>query len=104
MISSIQQIIKENIPKIENEIKETKELYELLIKWSTLGTISKEEKKKIHEQLLDIVKSIPALAIFLAPFGSIILILLIKYLPFNILPSSFNDDDTIKLPESDEKL
>lgn len=84
-------IIDENKSNLINEIKETKELYELLIKWGKEGSVSDEEMEKIKEQLLDVLKSIPALAIFLVPFGSFILLIMIKILPFNILPSSFAD-------------
>ena len=88
----IKAIIERNLPKIEQEIDETKELYQLLKKWSHHNHLSKEEIKKVKSQLIDILKSIPALAIFIAPFGSILLYLLIKTLPFNILPSAFSDE------------
>ena len=51
-----------------------------------------EEKEKIKIQLLDICKSIPALAVFLLPGGALLLPLLIKLIP-DILPSAFRDDD-----------
>ena len=90
--NQIDKLIRTNLPKIEQEISETKELSQLLYKWSRQGTITSEEKKKIKTQLFDILKSIPTIAIFLVPFGTIILFLLIKYLPFNILPSSFAEE------------
>ena len=46
----------------------------------------------MQEQLIDVAKSIPALAIFALPGGGILLPVLIKVLPFNILPSSFQDE------------
>ena len=51
-----------------------------------------EEKQKVQNQLMDIVKTIPALAIFALPGGGILLPILIKVLPFNILPSSFQEE------------
>ena len=54
--------------------------------------LSEEERIKVREQLTDIAKSIPALAIFALPGGGILLPILIKVLPFNILPSAFSDD------------
>jgi hypothetical protein len=41
---------------------------------------------------MDVARSIPALAIFALPGGGILLPVLIKVLPFNILPSSFQDE------------
>ena len=83
--------VKKNLNKIMNEIMETKELSELLIK-STSNKLTIKEKQKVKEQLLDIAKSIPALAIFALPGGGLIFPVIIKVLPFNILPSSFQDD------------
>ncbi len=83
--------VKKNLDRIVKEIKDTKELYELLMK-ATNEPLSQEEKQKVQEQLMDIVKTIPALAIFALPGGGILLPILIKVLPFNILPSAFADD------------
>ena len=53
--------------------------------------IKREEKKKVKNQLLDICKSIPALAVFMLPGGALLLPLLIKLIP-DILPSAFKED------------
>jgi len=84
------EALKMNLDRIVNEVKETQELSTLLVK-ATHTNLSKEEKDKVQEQLMDILKTIPALAVFSLPGGAIILPLLIKLLPFNVLPSSFND-------------
>jgi len=83
-------VLRKNLDRIVTEIKETQELYTLLLK-STHASLSPEEKGKVRAQLLDIMKTIPALAIFALPGGAIILPILIKLLPFNLLPSSFED-------------
>ena len=97
LIKSITKILSNNLPKIQKEIQETKELSHLLYKWGRTGHVSKAEKKIIKAQLLDILKAIPALAILIIPFGTLVLYLLIKMLPFNILPSAFieNEDHEI---------
>ena len=76
--------------RVVNEIRETQELYSLLMK-SAKEPLSREEKRKVQEQLMDILKTIPALAIFALPGGGLILPILIRLLPFNLLPSSFED-------------
>lgn len=83
-------MLRKNLDSLVNEIKETRELYALLMK-ATKTSLSEEEKKKVRDQLADILKTIPALAVFALPGGGIILPVLIKLLPFNILPSSFED-------------
>ena len=84
------RLVRKNLDGIVNEIKETHELYNLLMK-ATSTQLSKEEKQKVQDQLTDILKTIPALAVFALPGGAIILPVLIKLLPFNLLPSSFED-------------
>ncbi|MGK5095362.1 hypothetical protein WDW89_25535 [Deltaproteobacteria bacterium TL4] len=87
----VKEQLKLNMDRIVTEIQETKELYMLLVK-STTESLTSEEKAKVREQLMDILKTIPALAIFCLPAGIIVLAILIKVLPFNILPSSFQDE------------
>ncbi|HEX9842937.1 MAG TPA: LETM1 domain-containing protein [bacterium] len=82
--------IRKNLHRLVQEIRETQELYSLLMK-STHMALSVEEKRKVRQQLLDILKTIPALAIFSLPGGALILPVLIRLLPFNLLPSSFEE-------------
>jgi hypothetical protein len=58
---------------------------------STHTDLTAQEKKKIQEQLLDIFKSIPSLAIFILPGGAILLPIFIKLIP-KLLPSAFDDN------------
>ena len=84
------KLIKRNGKRLTKEIKQSKELMLLLAK-STTKDLNKEEKKKVKKQLLDICKSVPSLAIFLLPGGSLLLPILIKYIP-KLLPSAFNEN------------
>lgn len=86
----VAHLLHRNLERLENEIRETGELYSLLMK-ATTEPLSGEEKDKVREQLTDILKTIPALAVLALPGGGIILPVLIKLLPFNLLPSSFED-------------
>ena len=70
---------------------ETGELSVLSAK-STSQPLTEGEKRKVKAQLLDVAKTIPALAIFVLPAGAIVLAVLIKVLPFNILPSAFDEN------------
>jgi hypothetical protein len=88
--SGVQVLIKRNRKRLAKEISESKELMTLLAK-STSKDLSKEEKKKVKKQLLDICKSIPSLTIFLLPGGGLLLPILVKFIP-QILPSAFNEN------------
>jgi len=83
-------LIKRNKKRLTKEIRESKELMQLLAQ-STQRDLDAEEKKKIKKQLLDVCKTIPSLTIFLLPGGSLLLPLLIKFIP-QLLPSAFNEN------------
>jgi len=87
---SVVVLIKRNKNRFLKEITESKELMQLLAK-STHKDLDKEEKKKIKKQLLDICKTVPSLTIFLLPGGSLLLPILIKFIP-KMLPSAFNEN------------
>lgn len=86
----VNKLILRNSKRLQKELSESKELVTLLSK-STVKDLSPEEKKKVQNQLLDIFKSIPSLAIFLLPGGAVLLPIFIKLIP-KLLPSSFDDN------------
>ena len=89
----VYKLISRNSKRLYQELKDSKELMVLLTQ-STVRDLNKEEQKKVQDQLLDIFKSIPSLAIFLLPGGAILLPLVIKFIP-KLLPSAF-DENRIK--------
>jgi hypothetical protein len=91
LTSRLQAAVADNLDRILQEIRETGELAQLLARASAGATLTAQEKAKVRGQLIDVAKTIPALAIFAAPGGMLLLPLLVKLLPFNLLPSSFAD-------------
>jgi hypothetical protein len=87
---TVLKLITRNKNRLLKEISQSKELM-LLLAYSTRRDLNEKEKKKVKKQLLDICKSIPSLAIFLLPGGSILLPIFIKFIP-TLLPSSFNEN------------
>ncbi|MBN4085306.1 hypothetical protein JYT89_03085 [Flavobacteriaceae bacterium AH-315-B10] len=86
----VTNLLNKNKKRLLIEISQSKELL-YLIKESTIRQLADEEKSKIKTQLLDIFKTIPALAIFLLPGGILLLPLAVKLIP-NLLPSSFSEN------------
>lgn len=84
------KILDRNKDKLAKELRESKELVFLISK-STREELTKEEKEMVKTQFLDIVKSVPALAIFMLPGGAILLPLILKILP-DLIPSAFRDN------------
>jgi hypothetical protein len=89
-VEEIKILLHKNKLRLYQELSQSKEAMSL-IKKSTQTKLSEEEKEKIKLQLIDIFKSIPALAVFLLPGGALLLPLLIKLIP-DILPSAFKED------------
>ena len=87
---TVVKLITRNKNRLVKEILESKELM-VLLAYSTRRDLDEKEKKKVKKQLLDICKTIPSLAIFLLPGGSLLLPIFIKFIP-TFLPSSFNEN------------
>lgn len=88
------RILGRNKEKLVNELKESKDLIALIQK-STKHELSKEEKEQVKSQFMDILKSMPSMAIFLLPGGALLLPLILKIVP-DLLPSSFKENDLEK--------
>ena len=86
----VSKLISRNSKRLFKELKESKELVKLLSQ-STQRDLNDAEQKQMQEQLLDVLKSIPSLAIFLLPGGAILLPLFVKFIP-KLLPSAFDDN------------
>lgn len=86
----VNKLITRNSKRLYQELLDSKELV-ILLSQSTRRDLNKEEQKKVQEQLLDIFKSIPSLAIFLLPGGALLLPLVIKFIP-KLLPSAFDEN------------
>jgi hypothetical protein len=84
-------LLERNYHRFRREVRETGELYHLLSRAARRQPLTPEERRRMRAQLIDVAKVLPALAILAAPGGMLILIALGKVLPFNLLPSAFQD-------------
>lgn len=85
------KILGRNKDKLARELRQSKELV-YLIRKSAKEELTKEEKEKVKVQFMDIVKSMPALAIFLLPGGALLLPIVLRIIP-NLVPSAFRNND-----------
>jgi hypothetical protein len=90
MMDKVATVVTDNLEAIVTEIKETGVLGQLLAKAAAGKALTAEEKRKVKLQLIDLAKAVPALAIFAAPGGMLLLPILAKLLPFNVLPSAWD--------------
>ncbi len=90
----VDRAVRDNAQRLAAEVRETRELVELLAK-AGHSELTEAEKRAVRDQITDLCKTIPALALFAVPGGSILLPIAIKHLPFDILPSNFVDRETL---------
>ena len=83
-------LITRNKNRLLKELSQSGELM-VLLAHSTHRDLEEKEKKKVKKQLFDICKTIPSLTIFLLPGGSLLLPILIKFIP-KLLPTAFNEN------------
>jgi hypothetical protein len=101
LVSSMQEALERNAHRIMQEVRETGELYHLLTKAARRQPLTAEERRRMRAQLIDVAKAIPALAIFAAPGGMLLVVALAKVLPFNLLPSAFYEEPEPLSPEEE---
>ena len=94
------KILVRNKDKLAIELKESKELVSL-VKKSATQDLTPEEKEIVKTQFKDIAKSIPSLAIFMLPGGTLLLPLLLKIIP-DLVPTAFKENEIDKEAESDQ--
>ena len=90
VVEKVSSVVAENLEALVTEIRETGELGQLVAKAAAGHVLDDEERRKVKVQLADLAKAVPALALFAAPGGAILLPLLAKLLPFSILPSAWD--------------
>ncbi|MGC3997149.1 MAG: LETM1 domain-containing protein [Anaeromyxobacter sp.] len=90
VVERVSSAVTENLDALVTEIRETGELGQLLARAAAGQTLTAEERGKVRAQLVDLAKAVPALALFAAPGGTILLPVLAKLLPFNFLPSAWD--------------
>jgi hypothetical protein len=89
-VERVSAAVTENWGAIVTELRQTGELGQLLAKATAGRKLTADEKKKVRDQLVDLAKAVPALTIFAAPGGLLLLPLLAKLLPFSMLPSAWD--------------
>ncbi|MEZ4266778.1 MAG: LETM1 domain-containing protein [Myxococcota bacterium] len=92
MERSVDRALRRNISALGTELAETGDMARLLA-LSTRRNLTADESARVRQQLVDLAKAVPSLALVAAPGGTVLLPVLAKVLPFSILPSSFEDAD-----------
>jgi len=90
----VEGVVRDNLHAIVTEVRETGDLFQLLAR-ATHTPLTPDETARVRAQLIDICKTIPSLALLAAPGGTILLPILMKILPFSLMPSAFEEKDEV---------
>ncbi|HTS81815.1 MAG TPA: hypothetical protein VMH40_14535 [Myxococcaceae bacterium] len=97
-VSSMQERLDDNVQALLLEARMMGELGVFLGKLAIGQSLTTDERRRMKLELMDVAKAIPALAIFAAPGGVLLLAALAKVLPFSLLPSAFQGARRPALP------
>ena len=89
-VGQMSRSVDENVQALLVEARMMGELSVFLGKLAIGQRLTTEERRRMRQELIDLAKAIPALAIFAAPGGLLLLAALAKVLPFSLLPSAFH--------------
>lgn len=98
----LKETVVRNKNAVWNEVSESEEMLRLMWRFAQGGTLTDEEQKRVREQLLDLAKVVPALGIFALPGGAMLLPILARALPWDLLPSSFRKKEGISEEDVEE--
>ncbi len=99
---AFEKIIVKNGKAILQELAESGEALVLLGKLARNRNLTEAESAALKNQLADMAKAVPALGIFALPGGMLLLPILAKCLPWDLVPSAFKnnaDNGEEKKPE-----
>jgi hypothetical protein len=88
----LERLVKQNMRALVTEAREMGDLVQLLSK-KAREPLTDDEQRRMEAQLKDVLRAIPALAIFAAPGGALLLPILARLLPFQVMPDAFLDQD-----------
>jgi len=89
LVDRIARELEENLDRVVEEGRKTGDLIQLLGKAARGQRLSAAERARAREQLIELAKVVPSLAILSAPGGMLIFAALLKVLPANLLPAVF---------------
>ena len=98
----LKNTVVRNKNAVWKEIGESDEMLRLMWRYARGETLTDEEQKQARDQLLDLAKVVPALGIFALPGGVVLLPMLARALPWDLLPSSFREKEGISEEDVEE--
>ena len=98
----LKETVVRNKNAVWNEVGESDEMLRLMWRFARGETLTDGEQKRVREQLLDLARVVPALAIFALPGGVMLLPMRARALPWDLLRSSFREKEGISEEDVEE--
>ncbi len=89
VLERARQILKDNWSRMSVEISESREMVQLLWRYSRGERLTRREMTVMKAQILDLIRVVPALGVFALPGGLILLPILAKAFPWGLVPSAW---------------
>jgi LETM1-like protein len=93
LVDSMLGTVDRSVHVLFAEAQQMGELSSLLRRLARGQPLSAAERRRMRSQLLDLAKALPAVAIFAAPGGMLLLAALVKVLPQSFLPVAFQEPE-----------
>jgi hypothetical protein len=87
----VDEIVDRNRAVLLHEVRQGRELSGALVTLARGGKLDAAQRRRLRDQLLDLAKTVPGLALFAAPGGLLLVMALAKVLPPSFLPSMLLD-------------
>jgi len=103
VVGTVDEIVERNWAALVYEARQGRELTQALAVLARGGKLDVAQRRRLREQLLDVAKTIPSLALFAAPGGLLLTMALSRVLPQSFLPSILSEQRRSDAPAGDEQ-
>jgi LETM1-like protein len=103
LVDSMLGTVDRSVHVLLAEAQQMGELSGLLGRLARGQPLSASERRRLRSQLLDLAKALPAVAIFAAPGGMLLLAALVKLLPQSFLPAAFQEPEAHALETANKR-
>jgi hypothetical protein len=93
LVDSMVGTVDRSVHVVLAEAQQMGELSGLVRRLARGQPLTASERRRMRSQLLDLAKALPAVAIFAAPGGMLLLAALVKVLPQSFLPAAFQEPE-----------
>ena len=104
VLARVGELVDRNRAVFLHEVRQGRELTAALATLARGRKLDPAQQRRLREQLLDLAKAVPGLALVAAPGGLLLVMALAKILPPSFLPSVLTEPQPDRDPDRDTKV